>query len=88
MKTNFIDAILKIQPKLKGDQLRIVLYLLGHPNASCSDIIQGTGISKSHVSGYCADLYKLGVLKRFETTTGKLRHVKYYINYGYGSCQH
>lgn len=84
MKTEFIDEILKIRPKLKGDDLRIILYLMSHPDATCSDIIIGTGISKSHVSEDCSELYRLGVLKKFECTfSQELRRVRYTINYSY-----
>lgn len=84
MKTEFVDEVLKIRPKLKGDELRIVLYILGHQGASPSDIIKGTGISKSHVSENCSYLCQMNVLKKYEYTfVGKLRRIKYYINYDY-----
>lgn len=84
MRTEFIDKILKIRPKLKGDNLRIILYLMSHSDAACSDIISGTGISKSHVSEGCSELCYMGILKRFEYTAfQKHRRVKYTINYNY-----
>jgi DNA-binding MarR family transcriptional regulator len=83
MDLELIDEILQTRPKLKGDQLRIILFLLKHPGASVSELERGTGISKSHVSENCSALYVKGILKRYEHSIGKLRRVKYFINQGY-----
>lgn len=80
MELQLIDEILKIRPKLKGDQLRIILYLLKHVSASVSELKNGTGISESHVSENCSFLYEKGIFKRYEYNIGKLRYVNYSIN--------
>lgn len=83
MDIELIDEILQTRPKLKGNQLRIILFLLKHPGSSVSELERGTGISKSHVSENCSVLYEKGILKRYEHSIGKLRHVKYFINQDY-----
>ena len=83
MDLELIDEILKTRPKLKGDQLRIILFLLKYPGSSVSELERGTGISKSHVSENCSALYEKGILKRYEHSIGKLRRVKYLINQDY-----
>ena len=83
MDLELIDEILKTRPKLKGDQLRIILFLLKYPGSSVSELERATGISKSHVSENCSALYEKGILKRYEHSIGKLRRVKYFINQDY-----
>ena len=83
MDLELIDEILKTRPKLKGDQLRIILFLLKYPGSSVSELERGTGLSKSHVSENCSALYEKGILKRYEHSIGKLRRVKYFINQDY-----
>lgn len=83
MDLELIDEILKTRPKLKGDQLRIILFLLKYSGSSVSELERGTGISKSHVSENCSALYEKGILKRYEHSIGKLRRVKYFINQDY-----
>lgn len=84
MRQEFIDEVLKIRPKLKGDELRIILYLLGHQGASPREVVTGTGISKSHVSESCSHLHQIGILKKYEYAfAGSLHRVKLYINYDY-----
>ena len=83
MDLELIDEILKTRPKLKGDQLRIILFLLKYPGSSVGELERGTGISKSHVSENCSALYEKGILKRYEHSIGKLRRVKYFINQDY-----
>ena len=83
MNTAFFEQLLKVRPKIKGDCLRVVLYLITDPGASVSEIANGTGISKSHVSENCSYLYQLGILKKYEYTNTKLRRVKYFVNYNF-----
>ena len=83
MKTEYWDYIISKKPKLKGDCLRILIYLSVHEKASVSTIADTTGISKSHVSEFCKEMWDAGLLERKEMVKLHVKYVIYSINWEY-----
>lgn len=83
MRAEFWDSVLATRPKIKGDWLRILIYLSEHGQTSVTELAKSVSISKAHTSEFCKEMYMLGLINRFENVVASIKYVGYSINWHY-----